>query len=85
MEPLKLSFPSWPFSLCAKVRELVLRSLSVLATDPENMQRVQGLAEALREVTRRSQELTSVAQVRISSGRARPRHTFLHALGVAIH
>ncbi|XP_041506459.1 polycystic kidney disease protein 1-like 2 [Microtus oregoni] len=45
-----------------KVRELMLRSLSVLSTDPENMQRVQGLAEALREVTRHSEELTSVAQ-----------------------
>lgn len=63
----------------------MLRSLSGLATDPENMQRVQGLAEALREVTHRSEELTLVAQVRISSGQARPRHTVLHALGVAIH
>ncbi|KAL1784629.1 polycystic kidney disease protein 1-like 2 [Sigmodon hispidus] len=45
-----------------KGSELVLRSLSMLNTGLEDMQRVRGLAEALREVTHHSEELTPVAQ-----------------------
>ena len=58
-----LTLSPLPSSVFSKVRERILGSLSVVNATMGDMQRVRGLAEVLKEVTQRSEELTPLAQV----------------------